>query len=375
VALSLATLLLLNLLNLAVTQAQEVPRHTPGFPESSLEGLTPFLSEWQKILNMLSNATLSDVLSNASAKEELQNYVKELEAENKLTLEEREALKATLSGDVSVDELMKNIRSENLRNVLNELLNMSKEGLLKSEDLMKYLSMVAKMREEGYISISDYISALNIMKTLTRDEGVLTAIDSELLKSMINLLASAGSTPEFTALPSIPSGSLSLSLKTPEVGSTSRYLEGFKIPSISVAFPSLSSLVLQDVLQYVVLAIVLIVVFSLGFLFIRRFREPIARAFSKAVLSRGEVGLEGLPEPIKYYWSSVKAVETYTKIRKLDNVTHREYLSRVSQSLGDLVEEFKKVTQAYELVRFGGSVSDEVVKEAKESYVRLVRRL
>ncbi len=366
-----ALFLTILLINPVLTYAQEIPRHTPGFPDKYLEGLTPSLSKLQEILNLLSNTTLSEVLNNVSMKEKLQNYVRELRTEGKLTPEEVEALKTTLSGNVSVNELMKNIRSEDLRKVMEELIAKYEKGLLKNEDLMKYLNIIAEMYGNGVITTNDYISALNIIKTLTKDKEVITVVDNELLKSMINLLANAGKVSELNALLSTPSVSPSLSFKIPEASNTSRYFEAFKMPSILNVFPSITTLALKDILQYVALATAVF----LSLLLLRKFRKPMALLISKTVLSRRENSLENLPEPLKYYWSSVKVVEAYTKVRKLDNVTHREYLSKVSQSLGDLIEEFKKVTQAYELARFGGTVNDEVVKAAREGYVRLVRRL
>lgn len=366
-----ALFLTILLINPVLTYAQEIPRHTPGFPDKYLEGLTPSLSKLQEILNLLSNTTLSEVLNNVSMKEKLQNYIRELRTEGKLTTEEVEALKTTLSGNVSVNELMKNIRSEDLRKVMEELIAKYEKGLLKNEDLMKYLNIIAEMYGNGVITTNDYISALNIIKTLTKDKEVITVVDNELLKSMINLLANAGKVSELNALLSTPSVSPSLSFKIPEASNTSRYFEAFKMPSILNVFPSITTLALKDILQYVALATAVF----LSLLLLRKFRKPMALLISKTVLSRRENSLENLPEPLKYYWSSVKVVEAYTKVRKLDNVTHREYLSKVSQSLGDLIEEFKKVTQAYELARFGGTVNDEVVKAAREGYVRLVRRL
>lgn len=407
------TLLLLSSRSVLVT-AEDITRiHTPDFPEylnSILNETTSAInySEYFQIVKELfdlanSNVSFDELLKNSDTSEDLDKLIDLLKERGDLENAHKvEALRDY--SFLSPQELLQDISSDKLRDLLQKALE---SGSL-SEEILEEIS---NMYFSGNISFDDYLKALYFIKGVSGGGGGVNGggdgggglagkvnsllmdvllssltdsslkilgsantdlrilesdVASEALKSMLDFFSkepsnNRGLTDTLeslledanTSLPSVPEPKFpqfNIDLPAPATPS------GMESVSASMFF--LPAIILSGVTAYLLLKQ-------------RKFttvltRLPIIRDYFLEDLNiRSEV--------IRIYWGSVKLLKE--RVSMLPNETHREYLDKVVRNIPNVSELFKRITEAYERVRWGAQEEKLFIYDTQRAYENLMREL
>ncbi|MEM0085881.1 MAG: DUF4129 domain-containing protein, partial [Zestosphaera sp.] len=76
-------------------------------------------------------------------------------------------------------------------------------------------------------------------------------------------------------------------------------------------------------------------------------------------------------EVIRIYWSSVELLKK--RVPMFPNETHREYLDKVLKNISSMGESFKRITEAYEKVRWGAQEEKLFIDNVRRAYEDLMR--
>ncbi len=332
--------------------SQEIMRHTPNFPYS--EGISI-----DDLMNNMGILSILNRLANRSI-----DYSEAIEALERIGALDREtAHRLAAIYNATDSEILNMIGNEQL----SELIERFKEGNLSIDELKSIIQYIDHIYGLGVLDTIDYIALLNMISNLYSERGVDIPIDisSKVYRAFNKLLTTnnplARETSQSVANISkagvaIPSAFLNI----PQVP---------LLPSTNI-FISLNAMV---VITIAILSIVLAIVFRdrIAILLNRLYR-----AISGSVYKASSRGLKGDKlDPIAVYWSAVRIMERLSKIKRNWYTTHREYLDMVNRIEDKMVYSmFVRLTQLYELYRFGFRKDRSIVDEAIKVYNSMVER-
>lgn len=328
--------------------SQEAVRHTPNFPY--MYGIS--------IDEILKNMTILSILNQLANR----------------SIDYREAVEALQKSGVvdyeTVDRLIAvyNTTGEDVLNrvgdpQLNELIEELREGNLGIEELRDILNYMDYLYATGALDLLNYIALLNMVSNLYSERGL--EIPADVTDRVYYTLTTLLTRPyPFLEIPQhidrLPEAETSTSLLPLAVPKT------FSLPSIGTSIP-LEALVALAVTTCMVLAIVFRDVVATIF---NRIRRGIDR---RILLTRlGSSAGKNL-DPVAIYWSATRIVERTSKIRRGECTTHREYLNMLDRVRDlPLYSLFARITQLYELYRFGFRKGSDIVDEANRVFNNMV---
>ncbi|RLG81484.1 MAG: hypothetical protein DRO13_01055 [Thermoprotei archaeon] len=374
-AVMLVAVLALSLASPTVTSLTNQLRHTPGFPESAELQLEDIVKD---LVSILSSETWSSIQSNPEKRQRVVDAIQSLADSGVLESGEAEALSQVVRGG-DAEALLEYVKNPELRSILEELLSMyCSEGYVSWDILQAVVNRLQAMYASGAISEEDYLLASEILRRIAEASGdvdLARSLDKELVKTITELVT--GEYRDFIEkfMPktgSVPGASLiGGSTLEQSIGQA-----GIGLPSASLPSASISPSMPISLETLVPILVALVVVAIVGLLAPRLY--PYAAKALMRVRARKAViitDIRDLPEPIRLYWGSVAMVAVATGVAKQDTETHREYYYVVREKLGPLSDAFRKITTVYEVARFGGKATQELVEKARREYRRLVSSL
>ena len=265
-----------------------------------------------------------------------------------------EAISKALSNS-SLDTLLNIIQNPQIRSTAQEVVEKYREGRLSDSDVMRLLDLADRLRSEGILSESEYLAVLEIARRISGHSTVSQQIYPKLVEELQNYASRA--LQGFSAFSSVARPSLP-SLMLPQIPS---------LPSIQIPQVVSLMMIVCIAIGFTVLLIVLARLFPRIVDTIRR--HVIASGILRSISST--LPKERVPRAVELYWQAVSKVARVTGISRESSETHREYLRRVHQRLGAKSTLFERITQIYEIVRFGGAHDPSMDREAE----RIVREL
>lgn len=427
-----AAVALALVLGVPVSVAQGDVRHTPGFPAISLENMLQILQSLieglhdselsvddvdkvedvvqylvnegvvdQSIAEAVSGYAYSGIdvmselekISNAYLRRRLQSLVStpldklSLDDINKLLSEARYLYS---SGAISYEDYIRTLKI--VRWLFNSMEQAKLQQLINSvsdPELRKYLESLIDMYRRGEITrielvnkllqymnahqleSGDYSVVNSIYEVLTRYGEYIKSIDAEWLSRVGDLLDRVAQ----TAYPFYRPGPV-LSV-APMGEAVAQSISG--APSVSPPSIALPSPVYIGA-EGLAAVLILIATAVAAILLVR----VLGKRLKGAILLPRRAKLKGMPMAssetslhriLEIYWRSVEIVERAIKVCKGGSETHREFLSRVRESLGEAAGAFGEITRVYEVYRFGGVESPELARSAEERFSYLVKVL
>ena len=333
-------------------------------PASDLERYSETYSQ------LASCDTLSCVVENGSVSSDLMDLALNIrDLDQYPSLYEDTQLTLSLS-ELNIGGLQYILNDPELFSVIAELYS---KGQVSESDIRSAFDLFKSLYSGGEISYRQYMAALELLRRLADARGMedlSREIDSEMLnafndRTQIKRLLEGLSYLKDLRL---QEGELSQ-----QVGQNQQ-ISGFKVDSIPKEFPIqqaiesvsqpgmglpgldfsaisnlFSSEAVRNTLIYISIAVVLIIVL----VYYSRIHRAITAAVSQpriAVRSIYTVPSDIDVGVVKRYWDSVRKLSR--KIPISDSDTHREYLEKISRSMGE-IQWFKDLTYLYEKVRFG----------------------
>ncbi|MEM1797152.1 MAG: DUF4129 domain-containing protein [Zestosphaera sp.] len=396
-ALLLLTFLGLSLRCLLATAEDVVRIHTPDFPEylSNVTNETTSATDYSEYFQIIkelfdlanSNVSFGELLTNPATREDLNELATLLNKSGDLENARRiEALRDYSS--LSPQELLQSINSDELKDLLQRYLE---SGLL-NEEILKELN---NMFLSGNISFEDYVKALYFLRetgggelAMKADALLMSALlnsladstlkilsstntdllvsensdISEALKSMIDFFSRESSASEGLAN-TLESFLRSMSRPTPSV-------PAMKFPRFSIDLPALTpSFSLEPLTVFLPLTLVLAGVLVYLITKQRKFAAVLTRL--PVIRSHLLEDLNVKSEVIRIYWSSVELLKK--RVPMFPNETHREYLDKVLKNISSMGESFKRITEAYEKVRWGAQEEKLFIDNVRRAYEDLMR--
>lgn len=244
-----------------------------------------------------------------------------------------------------------------------ELLKLIDEKLSKS--LVEKLSKLEQAYKSGYLSKDEYLNALIQLQRIVSTSGNQEALNKvlEAINNLLNVAQGEAGKKSLFEPPSINLGGLA---KTPS---------GLSMPSIGLPSTPTGNIPLAQLGLLVLIALAAVSIVALArktqklsqlTLSLKRFitRHSLAHATTSATTS-------GSMDIITTYWDAVRWVEKRSGRSKSISETHREYLLKMCNALGDACDAFKYITKAYELARFAGVISEEMVERSRRAFEAL----
>lgn len=328
--------------------------HTPGFYAnvSDLERLFKQLSDLMKN----NDPSLSKIFEKMASCDTIECMMSDPSTADFVNraLESSIGTDLTNIGDYNIEELLNNIEDMELRRTIEEAVT---SGTLSSEDVQKLLNLVSESARRGQISEKGALSALEALKRLSRagqESSLISKAQGDFLKKIVAESDSAkqalkrisftsdGNTGNIwrsdVSMPSIPAKLFDVSIGVP--------IEHVAVLMLVIATPALLYLLLTKT---------------------RIGSAPLLLASANRFAEGRRAG--GV---IAAYWEAVRLVEIITRKRREDNQTHREFYSLVKnhERVG---EPFGKITEGYELVRYGGRREEDVIAEVGRSLDKIKR--
>lgn len=331
--------------------SQEVLRHTPNFPYNKGISIDELINDTDilSILRKLANRSIG--------------YSEAIEALEEVGALDREtAHRLATIYNATDSEILNIVRDEQL----NELFEGFKEGSLSVDELKGILRYIDYMYGLGLLDTVDYIAILNMISNLYSKKGMEIPIDlsSKIYSALTKLLTNS------TLVIETPQSIVNISRTGIETPSPSWYIPQVSLlPSIDISIPHSTIFMIAIAIISIVSAIV--------------FRDRIVmllnrlyRAIDSRVYRARSRGLEvDKLDPVVLYWLAVRIMERLSKIKRNCYTTHREYLS-IASGVEDRViyNTFVRLTQLYELYRFGFRRDHSIVDEAIKLYNSIVKR-
>lgn len=353
-----AALVAVALLAVALPALAGSPRHTPNFPTDIV---SPDLTS---LLKALGDPEVADLLKKI-ANMEPDSGDAVLELVRRGTVSGDEGIRILRALNSSLDDLTLSVNASLLSD-LRRLLNSSDTS---PEDLKELLETLVALRESGVLSPYDFIALARVLADGFRRVG--SSVPAELTYGVLRSLG------DLIGIPPAPAGGTGGA-----TGGGSTLLNGlWGIPILKTSLPSVRPPPLGSLL-WTALPVALVSVLALCLISRRR---GLSERFMRLKTAVGSMlARRGVPtgdDVVSIYWASVRIVERASRVRKLDHLTHREYLASVASShlaLGrraELVECFREITRLYEVVRFSHEGDQAVAAIAKERFAEMVRSL
>jgi len=254
--------------------------------------------------------------------------------------------------------------------LISMILDLYSRDQISSSDIGSLLDRLDTLYGSGRIDYKQYMAALELLKRLAESRGMddlAYSIDSKMLQTfkdrteIESLLKGLSSLKDlgFEGFDSqeISGGGPQLELEGFNIDSLPEPLQnqgiggfsGFQLPDLSRVSTIFLSSSVRDAVIYIAVALALILLLV--------YFTRIQRLIGSSIRGTSSIfrGYYSLPKDIdqsivRRYWNMVRRLSR--KIPISDSETHREYLDKVSKSLGE-VPEFKDLTYMYERVRFG----------------------
>lgn len=264
------------------------------------------------------------------------------------------------------EELLALIEDPELRSMLEDIV---KEGVIDPSTLASTLDKARESKNTGRLSDSGYMAVLELLKRIagnTGDKNTLQQISKEQVEEAAKLITKNKNVIEelinmaqniwekYGGKHGIPS----LALENPKYRAQRR-----SMPTLSFTIPETPISMLILLITITIIAGAIYAALNIA--------PRITGSPKRPWLPK----MEGLTGTLKLYWESVKLVEGKTKVYMKNTLTHREYVETVKNLLGHLAEPFKKITLAYEKVRFGGAPEETVSEDAIKNYEELRKNL
>ncbi len=358
--------------------SNEELRHSYEFPVI-LTNSTDFLKKLTDLLNLmnqsqnqlLSNGT-SQVVNNPADAKRLNDDLNTLLNSGQISSNDYTVLQSILSNNTNLAQLLQALSKDNLNDIVSMLqaLQNVKDPNQAKQMYQNILSMINDRYKSGNMSLADYIAALKALQLIGSSKNLdiidlnneLKIAESEYLKSMISLLNSVNN------------------LKTPIGESQLNFNKSSIIPSSNLISQPLSNinalpsgLTLPSGMQIsdtlIILAISIVVMLILLWKWNAIF-SSVMRMIEHNKTVSVLTDLEKYGESVKLYWSAVNILSKRIPINSYD--THREYASKVLQGLPSVGGDFNKIAMTYELERFGGVKSNELIDDAKRAFKNIL---
>ncbi|MGC8948853.1 MAG: DUF4129 domain-containing protein [Thermoprotei archaeon] len=363
--------------NSTITSNEEL-RHSYEFPVI-LTNSTDFLKKLTDLLNLmnqsqnqlLSNGT-SQVVNNPADAKRLNDDLNTLLNSGQISSNDYTVLQSILSNNTNLAQLLQALSKDNLNDIVSMLqaLQNVKDPNQAKQMYQNILSIINDRYKSGNMSLADYIAALKALQLIGSSKNLdiidlnneLKIAESEYLKSMISLLNSVNN------------------LKTPIGESQLNFNKSSIIPSSNLISQPLSNinalpsgLTLPSGMQIsdtlIILAISIVVMLILLWKWNAIF-SSVMRMIEHNKTVSVSTDLEKYGESVKLYWSAVNILSKRIPINSYD--THREYASKVLQGLPSVGGDFNKIAMTYELERFGGVKSNELIDDAKRAFKNIL---
>ncbi|MCS7110855.1 MAG: hypothetical protein RMI45_00560 [Ignisphaera sp.] len=350
--LGIVAAIILSLITAQCVYSQDFARHTPNFP----------YTRGPSAEDILKNTTILSILKelingSASYREAIENL------ERLGAIDHETAGRLAAAFGATGDEVLGRVGDPQL----NEMIEMLKEGSLDIEELKSILQYADQLYSLGIIDVQDYTSLLNALSDLYRERGLVVPPDiTSRMYSMLELLIEAKTPLPLETLPqSVPS------LPNIEGSASSAPLSFPQAPPLpSIGTPA--QLDLSVVLAVSMAALCIPLALLLRGRMTTTCFHRMYRGF-RSVGRRAEPVGEGSLDPIAIYWMAVRHVERLSKVRKVESATHREYLGTVGKLVNpSTYTMFTRITQLYELYRFGFRRDSGILDEAARVYSRMV---
>lgn len=347
---------------LAVPVLAELPRHTPNFPTNTT---TISIAD---LLNMFQDPQVASLVRElANMSEDCDKSIKGL-VERGL-LEPGAGLRLLELLNSPLQEITEGL-DPSLRSNVEEAL---KPENLDPDKLKELLSTLLELRERGILNPYHFIALAKMLVNAFRSLNL--EIPAELSGGVIrSLIEVAGISQSLT---SSSAGTVDI-----RENPSSYSLGGIGwLPELRASLPQAPRSGLSDAWLWTSLSIPLTLIVALG---LAHRRALLKHALKLKSFVSGALSPRRLPQVndvISAYWVSVQLVEKFSRVRKLDYLTHREYLEHVvkksldAERWGEIVECFKEITKLYEIRRYGQESEDTVAGKARERVAELVRLL
>lgn len=353
ILISLVIISLCSAQSICVLSQIEVIRHTPGFPYNIS---SEFLVELLK--NLMIKKLINDMKYD---KNYLLNHTFSQIFEKNKTITQKELY-----------EMINNIEDKDIRTTLEKIVsNYIEEKNIDQEQLMNVINKIM----DSKASVDDIAKALGIIERITREikphntsKTTETMIENIIHERFADLIKSHE--PMFYEF-----------MKNIEIkSSTSLEPSAFKSAELLSPLPTLGTSLL-DLVPLVLLVVIIIFTSLIVISMLITAKHPgkiklrsISRKFKKIDTSKIIVPREDttLCRAVANYWKAVSFVEKLYGVRKEEWMTHREYLSKVSHLLESKAEIFSRITEIYEVVRFGQKQDNELDTMSEKYIISLV---
>lgn len=266
----------------------------------------------------------------------------------------------------SMEELLALIEDPELRSMLEEII---KAGAIDSSTLANIIDKAQESKNAGKLSDSGHMALLEILKRIagnTGDKNTLQRVSKEQVEEAAKLIAKNKSVIEEL----INIAQNIWEQYGGKQGIPSLALENTRYQAQRRSMPTLSLTIPETPISLLILLIIIILI--AGAVYAALNIAPRVMGIPKRPLLSKMGELTGI---LRLYWDSVKLVEEKTRVYMKSTSTHREYAETVKSLLGSLAEPFKKITIAYEKVRFGGVPEETVSEDATKNYEELRKEL
>lgn len=392
---SLALLALLTLHSVTTVYAQ-LERHTPGFPNVSLDALLNNVRLDPRLLNILGNVMRS-AISGGLTDAELAKVISSTLTSGAPDEDVVTALNSLgkfyefsesgmpISPDV-LYRIVSSINDEDLHNELKTLIDKYLSGSITPQDIQSLLGRIESFYMPRNVSLKDVFAATETSRLVGRSIGyndvgslVEKVLDNirldevvelkpeviEGLEKILNAFKPPSKVIEPTSLtPSLGdiSNAFTKSLSMPSIGFSAPSV-GLTIPSLQFPGVDVTSLIYIAAPIAAVLCCIVLARLLKSFRIVRGLTSFVHQSITTA----GSVGLRAA---IRNYWIGVRFMETRYGVVRHPWETHREYLMRV---LGvDRGKVFEGLTEAYELAKYAQVESKEVDERSDKFLNELV---
>lgn len=341
--------------------------HTPGFPY--VVGDLESLARLFKSLALISgNASIQDAafrLENCDSLDCLYDN-RIIASIIDRGLESSAGLNYGALKSSGLEELLALIEDPELRGMLEEIM---KAGTINPSTLANILDKAQESKNSGKLSDAGYMALLELLKRIAgnaEDRNALQRISKEQLEEAVKLIAKNKSVIEefMNVAQNI------LEKYRDKRGVPNLALEDARHRAQRSSMPTLSLTIPETPVNLLILLIIMALIAGAIYAVLNVIPMVISVRGSKGLWQLRSGDLAGT---LRLYWESVKLVEGRTRVYMKDTLTHREYMEAVKSLLGPLAEPFKKITIAYERVRFGGAPEETVHDDAIKSYEELRR--
>ncbi|MEM3833711.1 MAG: hypothetical protein QW128_09045 [Thermoprotei archaeon] len=321
---------------------------------------------------LLSNGT-SQVINSLNDSKRLNDDLNTLLNSGQISSNDYTILQSILGNNTNLSQLLQILSKDNLTDIISMLQSLQnvKDPNQAKQMYQNILSVINNKYSSGKMSLTDYIAALKALQLIGSSKNIdttdlndmLRTAELEYLKNMASLLSNING------------------LKTPSISETPlSFNKSSTISSPNIALQPLfsintlpSGLALPNDLQIFNPLIILIVSIIAVSILAWRWRTIFSSIMNLIERNKTMVistDLEKYSESIKLYWNSVSMLSRKVPINSCD--THREYMSRVLQNLPSVGNDFSKIAMTYELERFGGIKSNELINDAKQAFKNIL---